>query len=288
MKRKYIPILVGAILILLLGTAAAAELQTHWLSNMLGNADAHPEIAENMERIGVSNTVDGTTWTIDHVLTEGRVIYWQLTKSRTDGAPVDPLEDGWQADLWLEDADGNNLLSGFSTTMHRIDDGSDPSTCTLLGQAEFEMNAAGRFGNEIAGTTLHLRHVRTRENAEEAERYEDAVETVVELETTIQPFPLRQTVLEDGTGVNVGRLSVELQGTRLLGEDFQSAAQTSDSGCALVLKDGRELPVTFDLHFDTSLPDDAQWQIAALSEIIDPQEAAALRIGDTLYSLKDR
>lgn len=285
MKRKLVPILIGAILVLLLGCVTATELHTHWLSNLLGNVDAHPEIDGRVENVGVSETVDGTTWTIDHLLVEGRIVFWQLTKTRTDGTPVVPWEDGEMPHLVVTDADGNDYGVGFALTMRRLDDGSDPSTCTLLYQAE--MSSQQHFGEEFNGATLYLAQMVEGEPIEIDGILQTPYEAVVHLETTIQPFPLRQTVIADGTGLNVGRLSLELQGIALLGEDFESASVMADKGCVLVLKDGRELPVQFALQIGSELPEDEQWQIASLPEIIDPQDAEALSIGDTLYPIKD-
>lgn len=286
MKRKYIPILIGAILVVLVGAACAAELHTHWLSSLLGNVEEHPEIDGKVEEVCVSETVDGTTYTIDHLLVEGRVVFWQLTKTRTDGAPVEPMEEGEMANLVLTDKEGNGTNVGISVTMRRLDDGSNPSTCTLLYQAEMSMPAY--FGEDFTGMTLYLSQMRQGEPFEEDGILQTPYEPVVHLETTIQPYPLRQTVIADGIGLNVGRLSLELQGVSLLGDDFESAAVVADSGCALVLKDGRELPVQFALHISSELPEDAQWQIGALPEIIDPQDAAALRVGDNLYPLQNK
>ena len=284
MKRRFIPILVGAILILLLGTVTAAELKTHWLSNMLKNADAHPELTEKIQNEAASATVDGTTWTVDHLFAEGRVLYWQLTKTRSDGKPVEPMEDREAVELTLLDADGNDLGIFYSVSIRRLDDGSDPSTCTLLYKAELESPELS--GDDFTELTLQLAHVRW--DAALAQGGTGEPTPLLELETVLEPCPLRQTVLADGIGVNVGRLSVELQGLRLLGEDFETAAQAMDSGCALVLQDGRELPVEFALHYSAGIPDEDQWQTAALPEIIDPQSAAALRVGETLYPLNDK
>lgn len=286
MKRKLVPILIGAILVVLLGAVTAAELHTHWLSSLLGNVESHPEIDERVKNVGVSETVDSTTWTIDHLLVEGRIVFWQLTKTRTDGTPVEPLEDGEMAHLVVTDADGNDFGVGFGITMRRLDDGSDPSTCTLLYQAE--MSSLRHFGEDFNGAKLYLAHMVEGEPIEVDGILQTPYEPVVHLETTIQPFSLRQTVIADGTGLNVGRLSLELQGIALLGDDCESAAVMADGGCTLVLKDGRELPVQFALQIGSELPEDEQWQIGALPEIIDPQDAAALRIGDTLYPIKDK
>lgn len=285
LKRKFIPILIGAILVVLLGTAVATELSTHWLSALLTNADTHPELTEKVEDVSASATVDGTTWTVEHLLVEGRVVFWQLTKSRTDGSPVVPFESGDMPELVLLDANGNDLGIGFAITLRRIDDASDPSTCTLLYRAD--MATPGHSGEEFAGMTLHLAHMKEGEPVEIDGFLQTPHVPAVALETTIKPYPLRETLIADGTGLKVGRLSLELQGIALLGDSFEEAAVMADDGCALVLKGGRELPVQFAVQVSSELPDEEQWQIAALPEIIDPQDAIAFRIGDTQYALQD-
>lgn len=286
-KRKLIPILAAAILLLLMGTVAAAEMQTHWLSKLLGNVESHPEISENIENPGVSNTVDGTTYSIDRLLAEGRTVYWQLTKTRRDGAPVEPIEAGESPILILKDGAGLDLPIGFSVAVRRLDDGSNPSTCTLLYQAT--VTAPELSGEALAGMTLSLTQTRNgRPSAADAAAGAVPVIPVLSLETVIRPYPLREATVAENIGLNIGRLCIEVQGLGLWGGDFETAAQNLSCDCALVLKDGRELPVYFSIEVNYSLPENAQWHIADLPEIIDPQDAVALRVGDALYPISDR
>lgn len=287
-KRKLVPILVGAILFLLVGTAVADELQTHWLSNLLSNADAHPEISENMDSPGVCKTVDGTTYTIDYLLVEGKTVFWQLTKTRRDGTPVEPVEPGESPDLTLKDGTGFPLGLGYSVAIRRVDDGSDPSTCTLLYRAALSLPDFS--GEALEGMTLCLTQTRdaTPSAADLAAGVVGQV-PLISLETVIRPYSMREATVAEGVGLNIGRLSIEVQGLGLWGEDFDTAAQTlNEEDCALVLKDGRELPVSFSIQLNLDLPDDTQWHVADLPEIIDPQDAAALRVGDALYPITDK
>lgn len=288
MKKRTIWILAAAVFVLLLGTAAACELHSHWLSGMLTNIDDHPEVAERVENVNVSQTVDGTTWTIEDVLTEGRTVFWTLTKTRTDGQPFRLEEEAQESvHLVLLDRNGADLNVGYSVTTRQLDDGSDPTTCKLLYMAE--ITGTGAFGDDYEGGTLYLAHTREGEPVRIDGILQTPNVTMVSVETEIKPYPLRETVTQNGVGLNVGRVSVELQGIRLLGKDFEeAAAATMGNSCFLVLKDGRELPVSFSLMLDTGVPEDEQWQGGTLPEIIDPQEAVAFRVGDTIYPLTDK
>lgn len=265
-KPLRIALIAAAVLLLLVGSVAAAGISGGWLLPALSNAGVDPALLEKVMHPAVSAAVGEERWTVDELLIEGNTVFMQYTRESLDGSPLPehPEQGDWL--LYWMDGDGTELSDVQSSTGYLTEDSGDPSRRTEL--RSFELYLNGREPDWENATLL---------------LYLDKGSLLPRLMFSAPVgTPLsRSAVLENGTPVKLGRFTVELDPTAL--------TRDMDAVFAVVLADGSVIEGGSGMGVaapESGLSAGYTVQIT-LPQIIDPAAVTALRVDGVDYPVTD-
>lgn len=301
-KLRVLPraLIAAAVVMCLLISVAAVGVQKGWLDDFLGSS----ENVEDVQELQLTAQDGEMEVTLDRILVDGPFVYLQVsvrTQGDVNAAEVfegDPLlpESGIEARLRTIFANGclalplsergqemvnmEKLYADGPTRMwyvSRLDDGSDINFCSYTMQIVLAELPADYEGLEL---TLCLDKQRTWIPLEgEYTTHEEQV-PMIEERVVLTDAKAKVMTMEDGRQVKVHALGVQIQGA-----DFEVCDETGVWNSGVVLKDGTRLPFKPSWSTQDYFAEEMQWNICLLNEMIDPDEVAAIYVGDTVSPL---
>lgn len=261
-----IALIAAAALLLLAGSVTAAGVSGGWLLPALSNAGVNSALLEKVMHPAVSATVGNERWTVDELLIEGNTVFMQYTRESLDGSPLPEHPEGADWLVYLMDENGTSLSDMKGGTGYVTEDSGDPSRRVELRSFDFYLD--GREP-DWEHTTLLL--------------YLDkgALFPRLMFSAPVGTPLYRSAALEDGTPVNIGRFTLELDPTGI--------TRNMDADFAVVLADGTTVEgggASGIVSPEQGLVPGYTLQIS-LRQIINPAEVTALVIDGVVYSVTD-
>ena len=261
-------LIAAAVLILLVGSVAAAGISQGWLLPALSNAGVDNALLEKVMHPAVSADVGNERWTVDELLIEGNHVFMQYTRESLDGSPLPEIAEGGDWALYLMDENGIRRNDVQGSTGYLTDDAGDPARRVEL--EGFELYSEGEEPDwEHTTLLIYLDRDwigRTR------------------LRTLIYSAPVeaplyREAALEDGRTVKLGRFSLELDPTGL------AADLQPETDFSVLLSDGTE--VKGGISSGVASPElgliSGEPVRVVFRQIIDPEAVTAIRVNGETY-----
>lgn len=263
-KTLRVALIAALIVLLLTGTVTAVGIRGGWLLPLLSNAGVDPELLEKAASPAVSVTVGNERWTVDELLSEGRIVLFQYTRESLDGSPLPEMPEGVRWQLYLMDEDDILLNDNQGSTNYPTADSGEPTRRVELESHEIYCNGREPDWEHV---TLLL--------------YLEGASPLPRLVYTAPAGTPRSRVasLENGTPVRIGRFTLEL--------DPSSVTRDADASFAAVLNDGTEVEGRGGSGVaspETGFEPGYTVQIT-LSQIIEPDDVAAIEIGGVQYPI---
>ena len=218
-RRAYLPALVAAVLVLLIGSVAAAGIAGGWLTPLVQNAEDYPGFEDTVEFYDSTVEFNGIQYTLDKVLAENNSVFFQVTaKAEPDKlAKMMPFSYFAFEGNWLPGYE----QFGFNGTSRRLDDGSDPSVQVILYYADLDVPKSDSAGRQLR---LMLRDPETGECAPWAE-------------FTTNDGAVREVTLIDGSIAELGSFSLQIRGNAFF-RIWEEYPRADDDLGGVILKDG--------------------------------------------------
>ena len=263
-KPIRIVLIAAAVVLLLTGTVTATGIRGGWLLPVLSNAGVDSELLEKVMHPAVSATVGIERWTVDELLMEGNVVLIQYTRESLDGSPLPPFPEDVRWTPYLMDGNGMRVSDVQGSVSYPTEDTGNPSRCVELMGFDFYLN--GREPNwEDATLMLYL---------DDGSPFSKLM-----FSAPVGTPRRRVAALENGTPVQIGRFTLELDPTEIT-RDMDAAFAVVMSDGAVV--EGREMASV--ASPETGLEPGYTVQVT-LSQIIDPDAVVAIEIGGVQYPI---
>ena len=265
-------LIAAAVLILLVGSVAAAGISQGWLLPALSNAGVDSALLDKVMHPAVSTVVGDERWTVDELLVEGNHVFLQYTRESLDGSPIPDHPEGGDWVLFLMDKDGIRMNDAQGSTGYLTDDTGDPARRVEL--MCFDLWLEGQEPDwENTSLLVYLDKDwigRTR------------LRKLMYSAPVGEPL-YRKAVLEDGRPVQIGRFSLELDPTGL------AEALTPETVFSVLLSDGTE--IRGGISEGVASPElglvPGKPVSIVFRQILDPDSVVALKIGAATYPLAD-
>ena len=293
--------LVAAILVVCLTvTVTATGVWKDWIRGAVEVQDE--ALLSEMGELLMEQDVNGMHVRYGQFLCVGRFLYMEVEITKKDGTPVtwDELHSvtfddtfGYGLTLDYDDAYFQNGYpvegEGYNATAFRVDDGSTAGT-------ERYTLAWTLFRHDYDGTTLHAQIWEPRSWEAGQGNVMQATNSTTRKLLAEADIPRKTPEnelcfhLENGDEVRVCAFGAEIQGTAFVHGCNLLKLPLSENGtlqAGVVLKDGTKVSFLRNPAFGEfpEAPAELQWSAAAFSMTIDPAQAAALYLGDEVWTL---